>query len=552
VILNNDTEVSVGWLDALVDGFARFENVGLVGSKLLNPDGSLQDAGGLVWGSGNPNNYGHSQNPWDPRFCYARQTDYLSAAALMTTKSIWDEVGGFSSYLEPMYFEDTDLSFKIREAGYKTYFIPSSIIYYYQGATSGVDPAAGFKMYQEINRPKFKRAWVKAFAGHGVEGDQPDLEKDRGIKGRILFIDYTTPREDQDAGSYAALREIELVQSLGYKVTFFPMNLYHYGDYTDELMRNGVEVITSPFCSSLTGFLLERATEFDAAYITRYVVASEAVPLIREYSPKTRILFNNADLHFLRELRSAVVNQDEQKLAAMRTTREQELDVVKRVDLVLSYNEVEHAVITSHTDGQVKVMKCPWVVSPPATIAPLSERKDLCFLANFDHYPNVEGLKWFCKDVMPMLAEHHLRLMVYGSNLGDAIKELANEWVVPVGHVHDVGEAYQKHRVFVAPLLSGAGVKGKVVSAMAYGIPLVLTPIAAEGIGLRHGFDCLLARTPEQWVSSIVSLCTQHDRWQALSTASRDYAFSHFSFAEGKQRMKEALEAVDLYNHMES
>jgi GT2 family glycosyltransferase/glycosyltransferase involved in cell wall biosynthesis len=552
VLLNNDTEVTVGWLDALVDAFHRFANVGVVGSKLLNPDGSLQDAGGIVWGSGNPCNYGHGRNPWEPRFSYARQVDYLSGAALMTTTLIWNQVGGLSDYLEPMYFEDTDFSFKVRDAGYKTYIIPSSIVYHDEGTTAGKDPSQGFKMYQEVNRPKFKQRWAKAFARHGDEGDQPDLEKDRAIKGRILFIDYTTPREDQDAGSYAAMREIELIQSLGYKVTFVPQNLYYLGEYTNILMQNGVEVITAPFYPSLASFLSQRAKEFDAAYLTRFIVAAEAVTLIRQYSPKTKILLNPADLHFLRELRSAMVNNSAQKMAAMRCTREQELDVMRRVDLVLSYNEVEHVVITSHTDGEVKVRKCPWVVTLPETIAPLSEREGLSFLANFDHFPNVEGLKWFCREVMPLLASHRIRLTIYGSSLNDEIRDLASDWIVPVGYIKDVAAAYEKHRVFVAPLLSGAGVKGKVVNALAYGLPSVLTPIAAEGIGLRHGYDCLIVSNPEEWVSAILLLCQQDDRWLALSTAGREYAASHFSFREGQQRMKEAFEAVDLYNHRES
>ena len=86
VLQNNDTEVTSGWLDALVEGFETFDNVGLVGSRLLYPDGRLQDAGGIIWASGDPWNYGHGQNPWDPRFSYARQADYLSGAALMTTR----------------------------------------------------------------------------------------------------------------------------------------------------------------------------------------------------------------------------------------------------------------------------------------------------------------------------------------------------------------------------------------------------------------------------------------------------------------------------------
>ena len=107
----------------------------------------------------------------------------------MTTKKIWHEVGGLSEYLKPMYFEDTDLSFKIRAAGYKTYYIPSSIVYHHEGLTSGTDTSSGFKRFQEINRPKFKKAWSKSFSGHNKDGVEPDLEKDRGIIGRALFID---------------------------------------------------------------------------------------------------------------------------------------------------------------------------------------------------------------------------------------------------------------------------------------------------------------------------------------------------------------------------
>jgi O-antigen biosynthesis protein len=549
VLLNNDTEVTLRWLDALVDAFQRFDGVGAVGSKLLYPDGTLQDAGGIIWGSGNPWNYGNKQNPWDPRFCYTRQVDYLSGAALMTTKAIWDEVGGLSSYLEPMYFDDTDFSFKISEAGYKTYFVPSSVVYHFEGTTSGTDTSSGFKKYQEVNRPKFKRRWAKAFSRHGEEGVNPDLEKDRGISGRILFIDYTTPRQDQDAGSYAAIREIELVQALGYKVTFLPQNLGFFGNYTEELQRMGVEVITAPFYLSLAAFLEERGKEFDAAYITRYNVAADTVHLIREFSPKTRIILNNADLHFLRALRAAISEGDEAKLEAMRDIRNQELAMMRSVDLVLSYNEVEHVVISSHTDGAVKVMTCPWVVDIPETVAPLAGRAGLSFLGSFKHHPNAEGVQWFCQEVMPQLEAQQLKLSIYGSGLDDDIKDLASEWIDPVGYIEDVADAYQRHRVFVAPLLSGAGIKGKVLNALAYGIPTVLTPTAAEGIGLRHGHDCLIAKTPEEWVEGITRLCQDDELWASISHAARSYAASQFSFAAGKLKMKAAFEAVDMFTH---
>ena len=547
VLLNNDTEPTVGWLDALIDAFERFDNVGLVGSKLLYPDGTLQDAGGIIWGTGNPWNYGNRANPWDPRFCYARQADYLSGAAMMTTRAIWDHVGGLSSYLEPMYFEDTDFAFKVREAGFTTWFVPSSVVYHFEGMTSGTDTAKGFKRFQEVNRPKFKRRWARDCRHFGREGHLPDLEKDRGIVGRVLFIDYATPREDRDAGSYAARREIELVQSLGYKVTFLPQNLAHLGSYTDELERSGVEVITAPFALSVAEFLEARASEFDAVYITRYTVAQETVHRIRQLAPQARIILNNADLHFLRELRAALSEKDPSRLAAMRSVREQELEMMKAADVVLSYNEVEHSVIASHTDGQARVMTCPWVVEIPGKVPPLKGRRGLSFLGSFSHHPNREGVTWFCTEVMPRLDGTGAHLTIYGSAMGEEIKALATDAIDPVGFVEDLADAYDRHRIFVAPLLSGAGIKGKVISAIAHGIPTILSPVAAEGIGLRHGHDCLIAETPQDWADAIIRLSEDDRLWAAMSEAARAYAAERFSFAEGRARMKAAFEAVDLF-----
>ena len=545
VLLNNDTEPTVGWLDALLDAFARLDNVGLAGAKLLYPDGKLQEAGGIVWGSGNPWNYGNRANPWEPRFSYARQADYLSGAALMTTKRIWDEVGGLSSYLEPMYFEDTDLAFKIRDAGYKTWFVPASLVYHFEGMTSGTDVTQGFKKHQELNRPKFKRQWARAYAAHGRDGQNPDLEKDRGIAGRVLFIDYTTPRPDRDAGSYAALREIELVQSLGYKVTFLPQNLAHFGSYTDDLQNMGVEVIVAPFYTSLAEFLEQRAAEFDAVYITRYYVAQDTIRHIRKHAPRAKILLNNADLHFLRELRAALSSDDPSRIAAMRRVRDEELEMMRAADLVLSYNEVEHAVIASHTDGAVPVMTCPWVVDIPPAVPPLADRAGLSFLGSFRHHPNAEGVTWFCRAVLPLVPDAHLT--IYGSGMDDSIRALASDTIDPVGFVDDMATAYDRHRIFVAPLLSGAGIKGKVLSALAHGIPTILTPVAAEGIGLRHGHDCLIATTPEEWAAAIARLSGDDALWTAISTAARGYAAERFSFAQGRAAMKAAFEAVDLF-----
>ena len=547
VLLNNDTEVTDGWIDELIEGFNRFPNTGAVGSKLLYPDGKLQGAGGIVWGSGNPWNYGTGQNPWDPRFMYARQVDYICGAALMTSKKIWDEVGGLSDYLKPMYFEDTDFSFKVRNAGYKTYYIPSSVIYHHEGLTSGTDTSSGFKRFQEVNRPKFKKTWSQAFGSHGKDGVNPDLEKDRGIVGRVLFIDYTTPREDRDAGSYAAIQEIKLVQSLGYKVTFIPKNFEDFGIYTQKLRNLGVEVIVAPFYRCIEDFIAQRGTEFDCAYITRYYVAQESIPALREYAPDCKIIMNNADLHFLRELRSA--GDDPDKLERATEVREMELEMMLESDVVISYNETEHAVIQSHTDNAVNVMKCPWVIDTPNNSPRFRATKGLAFLGGFKHPPNREGVEWFGAEVMPLIEHEGIELSVYGAAMDHSFKtSMRDQGINAVGYIDDLEDVYTKHRIFIAPLLSGAGIKGKVINALAYGIPTILTPMAAEGIGLRHGHDCMIARTPQEWAESIKKLYKDEALWKAISKASREYAEQQFSFDEGRRLMREIFESIELFN----
>ena len=546
ILLNNDTEVTDGWIDELIEGFQRFPNVGAVGSKLLYPDGTLQGAGGIVWGSGNPWNYGTGQNPWDPRFMYARQVDYICGAALMTTKEIWNEVGGLSEYLKPMYFEDTDFSFKIREAGYKTYYIPSSIVYHHEGLTSGTDTSSGFKRFQEVNRPKFKKTWSKSFSGHNKDGVDPDLEKDRGIVGRALFIDYTTPRADRDAGSYAALQEIKLVQSLGYKVTFIPKNFEDFGLYTQTLRNMGVEVIVAPFYRCIEDFVAQRGTEFDCAYITRYYVAQESIPALREYAPDCKIIMNNADLHFLRELRAA--GDDPDKLERAAEVRELELEMMLETDVVVSYNETEHAVIQSHTDNAVKVMKCPWVIETPNNFPLFRTTEGLAFLGGFKHPPNREGMEWFSAEVMPLIENDGIQLSVYGAAMDQKFKEsMRDQGINAVGYIDNLEDLYTKHRIFIAPLLSGAGIKGKVINALSYGIPTILTPMAAEGIGLRHGYDCMIARTAQEWAESIKKLYHNETLWKSISNASREYAEQQFSFSEGRHLMREIFESIDLY-----
>jgi GT2 family glycosyltransferase/glycosyltransferase involved in cell wall biosynthesis len=551
VFLNNDTEVTSFWLDELVAVLDDDPKCGLTGSKLLNRDGSLQEAGGIVWSDGNPWNVGRNSNPILPEFNYVRDVDYLTGAAMCVRKDLWEEVGKFSEEFSPCYFEDTDLAFKVRNAGYKTVYTPFSEVVHFEGQSHGSDVTKGLKRNQVINQKKFGTKWFKAFRENGVASlDNLMIEKDRNIQHRVLFLDYATPQPDKDAGSYAAIQEIKMLQALGCKVTFVPENLAHFGAYTMDLQRMGVEVLYSPFYTCVTDVLNKRLAEMDGVYITRYTVAEKYIDAIRAKSD-TRILFNNADLHFLRKIRASLsANGGEEGMQRALATRDAELDVCRKADAILSYTRAEHAVITSHIFEIDKLHLTPWVLDKKTRGATFEERDGVAFLGSYNHPPNREALVYLVNEVMPLLLADRpeIILSVYGSNMPEEFREYESENVKMVGFAKSLDDVFHNHRVFVAPLLSGAGIKGKVLEAMAYGLPCVLSEVAAEGTGLSHGISALVVDTPDAWVSAIERLYDDQKLWNKFSENEQLIAAEQYSFEHGVEGFRKILASVGLYS----
>ncbi|MEW6133627.1 MAG: glycosyltransferase [Pseudomonadota bacterium] len=547
LLLNNDTEVGNGWLDEMLAVFERFDKVGAVGAKLLYPNGKLQEAGGVVWDNGQPWNLGREGNPFDPQWNYVRQVDYLSGAALAVPRAVWDEVGGLSDEFAPAYYEDTDLAFKVRAAGYRTFYCPHAEVIHFEGMSHGRDTSTGFKKYQAINAPKFREKWADAYQNNGRVGAELWRNKERGVRFRALVIDYAIPQPDKDAGSYAAIQEMRLLQSHGFKLTFAAENLAHAGRYTADLQKMGVECIHAPFHVSIQDLLQKRGREFDLVYITRFDVAERHIDHIRKFT-RAKVLFNNADLHFLRELRMHL-SQGHTDLSGPLATRERELVLMRKVDAVLSYNESEHAVILSHNLRDDNIFKCPWVVPAHGHKTPFAEREGIAFLGGYRHLPNVEAVEFFVEKVMPALRAkgRDIKFHIFGSHPPKEFERFDSDDIVVEGYVESLDDVFEKCRVFIAPLLSGAGIKGKVLEAMSWGVPSVLSPVAAEATGLTNKISAMIAEEPEEWVDAILELYEDEKKWQFMSGNALTIARNNYSFEHGHKLMGKALGYLGFY-----
>jgi GT2 family glycosyltransferase len=176
VFLNNDTVPLPGWLPSLLSVFRDFPDAGAVGGKLIFPDGTLQEAGGIVFCDGSAANFGRGDDDLDALlYNFVREVDYCSGALLATKRELFKELGGFDDRYAPAYYEDTDYCFKVRDIGYRVYYQPGTAIIHYEGATSGTDVNHGVKRYQVLNHAKFLEKWSDALKRQPARPGHADL-----------------------------------------------------------------------------------------------------------------------------------------------------------------------------------------------------------------------------------------------------------------------------------------------------------------------------------------------------------------------------------------
>ncbi len=245
LFLNNDTQVQKDWLSSLVELIESADDIGMVGSKLIYPDGRLQEAGGIVWKDASVWNYGHGQDPGMPEYNYVKETDYISGASIMIRAKLWREIGGFDERFAPAYYEDTDLAFSVRQRGCRVLYQPLSVVVHFEGVSNGTDTSAGLKAYQVENQKKFREKWQEVLQReHDPNGCNVFKARDRSQKKKhILVVDHYVPHFDKDAGGRCTFMYLKLFVKMGFQVTFIGDNFFRHEPYTTVLNQLGIEVL---------------------------------------------------------------------------------------------------------------------------------------------------------------------------------------------------------------------------------------------------------------------------------------------------------------------
>ncbi|WP_448102414.1 glycosyltransferase [Luteibacter jiangsuensis] len=542
VFLNNDTQVTPGWTEALLRCFERHDNAGIAGSQLVYPDGRLQEAGAWVFADGTAWNIGRFASRKDPSLRYARTVDYVSGASLAVPRALFEALGGFDERYAPGYYEDTDLAFAARAAGRSVWYVPDSMVIHAEGISSAGIVETGMKRFQSINQTKFAEKWRVVLQAQPSPGTPLPVVDRLRRRGTVLVADTVTPDASRDSGSLRIIGMMKLLLDDDWHVVFAPDDGHADEQAIRELGALGVEVLIRPWVASLPSWLVSHGDELHAAILCRHTVASQYATFVRRHAPDARLIFDTVDLHFLREERAAAQSGSATLARQAEKTRRQELALIEAADTTFVVSEFECDML-ARIAPQARVRLLSNIHEVFGRKQGFAGRRDLLFVGGYGHPPNADAMRWMATDILPALGEvdPDIRIYVAGEVPDSERRALAAAGLVMLGKVPDLAPLMNSVIASIAPLRFGAGVKGKINMAMSHGVPVIGTPIAVEGMRLTDGVDVLIAETPQRFAAAYSRLAANSTLWTDLSDRSLRHVADHFSARVALQGLREAV-----------
>jgi GT2 family glycosyltransferase len=550
--LNSDAMVEPGWLDPLLEVLEESPKAGAAVPMLLNPDGSIQEAGSVIDSVGWPLAFGRGESPDTLAHRFRREVDYGSAACMLVRREDFQAIEGFDPAYGIGYFEDVDLCFRLKERGLRTVYEPRSrVVHELHG--SGTSVQAQQRMI--ANRALFYRRWSERLARRPNLVELPTnrarlvAARDAEVVDRILVLDDRVPFHDRGSGDpRMAKLLLELVDLWPEaRITLAAADGREAERYAEPLLAAGIEVVAPPI--DWQRWFESRMFHYSVAIVSRGSNVTRFAGLLEQTQPQAMRAFDTEALTFRRLERMVGFLEDSADVARVsaeaNAVRQVELGALHESSVVFAVSEEEKEFIAEVAQG-VPTFVLPNWLEPVRRPAGFQERQDLLFFGGFlagAGSPNEDALLYLVADVMPLLWESDPELMLHvvGADPTPAVEALHSERVNVVGYVEDPAEWLARTRVHVSPMRFGSGIKLKLLDSMAAGQPFVTTQVGAEGLPLGPLGTALVAEEPAALAELVHALYTDEQLWRRSQRGLLDIARSTFDRGTFRRTLAEAM-----------
>jgi len=520
IVLNNDTIVTPSAVSRMVTTLSGSDGIGAVGPRYLGFGGTNLELGGFIGNDGSGWQLFRDQIP--PAYMTRAPflSDYVSAACLLTNRTLFLETGGFDDMFAPAYYEDTDYCFRLAEQGLRVLVEPTAVVYHYEGATAGKDVSTGMKQLQVEHKEVFAERWADRLC------DRMPISAKTAFAaaldcggGAVLWISPEMPRPDHEAGHARMVSMLRTLRTSGAVVVLWAEMAPEWERYAPLLEDAGI-----PWFAFRTSGRLADSAEGVAVTVQELLdlgvwnvvvvsfpgMAGRMLSEIRTRAPDTPLIVDAVDLHFVRLGRKPGISESELERA-----RKAELWVYRAADGVITAGDHELDTLEELLPG-VPARGFVSVPTIEVVAEPLSsEGGDIVFLGNFNHPPNAAAVDQWVSQIHPRLSGEVRRpLALFGSGTGRFVDQWPSEAVTVGGWVPELQDVFRSARIFVVPLTFGAGTKGKILEAATAGVPIVSTSIGAEGYYGPLRDALVVADDPQEFAEAIGLLMTDDVAWR--------------------------------------
>jgi glycosyltransferase involved in cell wall biosynthesis len=507
-LLSPEWEPTATALTTLLAVLKENPTVAIATGKLVWPDQTLKGAGTVIWQDGSLWEYGAGDFAGEPEYNYRRPTDACGAVGWLARRDFCGAHRAEFGAWQSLAYAAADLSLRAREVRY----VPTAVLVGDRAIAPVVDSPT-------VDRPRFAERWAERLAHHCPRRPANlEIAPRRFAAGRtLLVVDTLVPPYDRESGALRLFRLLELWQRAGYHVIFLPDYGHDQHPYTGLLEGMGIEVLyftwqqQDPWAR-----LVRRLPVLNWAWVCRPELCAKYFPVLQR-RPELPRIYDTIDLHFLRLQRQWELNgQDPQQRSVWEKMRQLEQRMATIADLTVAVTVEEQQLLMTEL-GAPKVAVVPNLHEmDTAAPLPFAARRGLLFIGGYYHQPNVDAVVWLCTEILPLVwgDRPDIPVTLLGSHPPAAVQALANERVQVPGYLPNVDTYFRESRWFVAPLRYGAGMKGKIGQSLSFRLPVITTPIGAEGLALQDGYNCAIATTAAEWVAAILKLYDDRSTWE--------------------------------------